>query len=187
MDTLTIEEWESKTALNSHLQASGKESFLIGKDVEASRKFFSFTYESELGDFEIGILSSDLGIKPSGIILKDSKTIIIGHDTFLTGIDLTHNNISFTKTLDGVFYEFVSSGADDHIIVIHELGALKIDYTGLEQWSVSTDIVSDFFIDNNKLSLRMMDDDTVFIINIESGHLIKNDSKESGGGKWGRP
>lgn len=173
---ISMQEWESKTVLEQHLLNSHKQILVVGLDIEAPRKYYSFKLVRTLGITEIGVISSGLGIKPSIIVSETGDTIIVGHDMWITGIDENRCIIKFHKKLDGVFFDFANYA--DKVVVIHELGALEIDYNGNEKWSVATDVVMDFQIAGNKeLYLKMMADESIVSIDLLSGRYDKLDKE----------
>ena len=136
ISSVRIREWESKSALVDHLEGCGLRKALVGVDAEAPRKFYSFSFPSSAGLCEIGILASFHGIEPKVILLNEGKIAVIGLDQWLTGIDTIAATPAFRKRIDGVFYGFLPLPVGDQVIVVHELGALRIDSYGGELWSV---------------------------------------------------
>lgn len=172
-----MNKWESKASLLAHISNSQMPTILIGIDAEAPRDFYSCVISSESNVVEIGIVSSGLGITPRIITLYNEEIAFVGHDTWLTAINVSNLRLIFKKKLNGVFYEFVPINSDDEVIVLHELGAIRIDGVGKEKWAVNTDIVETYALDGSgHMILTVMELGTV-TVDIESGKAVI-DSKE---------
>lgn len=83
--------------------------------------------------------------------------MLVGHDTWLTWIDMEPLTIISSRRLYGVFYEFFPMERDDNIVVIHEIGVLRVDASGGVKWSVDTEIIQEFTKANGSLNLAVMD------------------------------
>jgi hypothetical protein len=169
---LKTKEWDSKSTLLAYLEGSGSRTILIGIEAEGPRKFYSFSFTSEEGSFEIGILSSDLGTKPGIILLKKGQKIFVGHDMWLTCIDTRSVSLDFKRRLNGVFYEFISLDTDDQVVVLHELGIVRFDADGGEVWAVDTDVIEHFYADSQgNATLSMMDQVVKIVVSLDSGKV----------------
>lgn len=170
---IDLKEWESKSALLLHLTTAGDVVLTIGLEAEAPRKFYSFSLQSESGKIEVGILSSGLGIRPVAIMLDGTNKIIVGHDKWLTGIDIDHAKTCFNELLNGVFYEFVTTDSNNEVLIIHELGVIKINTEGKKQWTVDTDVIENYSINEDKeIILTVMDQSNNVIVNPDSGKVL---------------
>lgn len=84
--------------------------------------------------------------------------MLVGHDASLTWIGMEPLTIVSSRRLYGVFYEFLPIQRDDEIVVIHEIGMLRVDASGGIKWSVSTEIIQEWSTDENgNLFLSVMD------------------------------
>lgn len=144
---ISYKKWDSKSELHAHLEEIGHRTLIVGLTAESPRDFFSFSIMSEFGAAEIGVFSSGLGIAPSIVVLDSGQRALVGHDMWLTWIDLQSLSIMKSQRFDGAFYEFLSIDCDDEIIVLHELGALRVDAQGSIKWTVDTDVVEDSRVD----------------------------------------
>ncbi|MEW5816918.1 MAG: hypothetical protein AB1798_16170 [Spirochaetota bacterium] len=170
---ISMKEWESKSALLAHMEDMGANRIaMVGIEAEAPRKFYSFTFAAETGASEIAVLSSGLGIKPQAILLKKGKRAIVGHDMWLTWIDVTSAALILSKRLNGVFFEFLPLNGDDEVIALHELGALRADANGTVIWTVDTDIVERSYLNSQgNLVLTIMDQPTKVVVSLRSGKI----------------
>jgi hypothetical protein len=167
---LRLTEWESKAALTAHLEACGSRRVLVGVDAEAPKKFYSLSLPSEAGPCEIGIVASFHGIEPGVIVLNEGRLAIIGLDQWVTAVDITTTTLVFRKYILGVFFEFIPLPVDDQVLVVHEIGALRLDANGIELWAVSTDIVDEFFLDGQgHLVLTEWDGGAKIFVNVDTG------------------
>jgi len=77
--------------------------------------------------------------------------VLIGHDQSLTWVDVKVAQVTARHHLEGVFYDFVQLG-DLEILVIHELGALKVRVDGTVCWTVPTsDVVVGFHVEDGQV------------------------------------
>ena len=155
---LTPITWESRSALQAHLDASERPTLLVGQKAEAPCAYYSFSATSSHGRANIGLISSGLGIGPVAVFLHQERRMLVGHDTWLTWISMEPLTIASSRCLYGVFYEFLPIERDDEIVVIHQIGALRVDVSGQVKWSVDTEIIQGWRTDANRnLFLSVMD------------------------------
>jgi len=84
--------------------------------------------------------------------------MLVGHDTSLTWISMAPLTIVSSQSLYGIFYEFLPIERDDEIVVIHQIGVLRVDASGQVRWSVDTEIIEEWRTEaNDNLFLRVMD------------------------------
>lgn len=168
----SIKTWDTQSALLDHLEASGARTTLLGRNAEAPRAYYSFVVSSDQGSVEIGVISSGLGTIPAVRVSKNSERALIGHDTWLTWIDLRTLTITLSQRLDGVFFDFLTVDNDDEIVVLHELGILRTNFTGSIKWSVDTDLVENWSTDSHgNLTLKVMDSPSL-VVSLTSGAVL---------------
>ena len=119
--------------LLARLGESGAQTLLVGEDVEAPRRFWSFLVGSGPNAVEIGVISSGHGMAPAVIELDHGLVAIIGHDFSLTWVDLSRPAVTSSRAIGGVFYEFLPVESGDEVIILHELGALRVHFEGGDQ------------------------------------------------------
>lgn len=159
--------WDSKAALCAHLGSTRSSTIVVGLAAEAPRLFYSAT----VGGIELGIYSSGLGPMPAVIALDAGQCAIVGHDATLTWLDLAAERIAAEHRLGGAFFELLSVDLEDQVVVVHELGALRVDATGNVLWSVDTpDVVEDSRLDlRGNLVLSITDQDSPLIVSLRDG------------------
>ena len=159
--------WESKSSLLEHLEVLDTRTLLIGGNSEASRSYCSISLSSHHGPIEIGVISSGLGSSPAAAVFTDGQRALIGHDTWITWVDLETPTIVSSQRLGGVFFEFLA--VDDDLVVLHELGALRANAAGTTKWSVDTDVLESWHVEaDRKLVLTVMDAPAV-CVSLDSG------------------
>jgi hypothetical protein len=162
----TLKEFASRAELEQSLQDVNGVTALIGLDAEAPRKFYAYL-ATETVVKAIGIICSFHGIKPALIFCAHDGTFLVGHDSKITAINSFNGQQKFSLPLNGVFFEFVSCD-NDGVVIVHELGALKIDGSGKSHWNVNTDVIENFNLCEGSLTLQAMDGKRT-VINIHSG------------------
>lgn len=167
MNLARLVQWDSKAALCAHLGSTRSSTIVVGLAAEAPRLFYSAT----VGGIELGIHSSGLGPVPAVIALDAGHRAIVGHDTSLTWLDLAAERIAAEHRLDGAFYEVLPVDLENQVVVVHELGALRIDATGKILWNVDApDVVEESRLDlRGNLVLSMTDQESPLIISLRDG------------------
>jgi hypothetical protein len=143
--------WDSKSEMEEQLRRHGR-ALLIGNDAEAPRLFYTLVLAGD-HPLMIGLCCSGLGIGPRVVTSRSRARLLVGHDCSLTCVDVPDGRIVITLRLDGAFYELIELAADN-VAVIHELGAMKVNFDGAIGWMVSSpDVIKDFNIDRDVLKL----------------------------------
>jgi len=164
--------WESKSVLMAHLESFKPRMIVLGLNAEAPRAYYSFPIALPNGGAEIGIISSGLGTDVAAVLLDGGKRLLVGHDTFVTWIDVHALAVVATQTLGGAFYEFLPLDREDEIVILHELGALRVDAHGVVQWSVDSDIVERSTVDGGeKLILKVANGGRI-TVSLASGAIL---------------
>lgn len=168
MTSKNLKVFDSRARLLQYLETGSAAPIIIGREAESPRKFYAVTC-AELQS-PIGLVLTFHGIEPVVKVVGTSGTVLIGHDCTVTGVNVS-GNVEFSFPLEGVFFEFIDC-EKDRVIVIHELGALKLDSNGNCEWKVHTEIIQHFHIDPpGVLHLELMDADHR-IIDTSSGKEI---------------
>lgn len=169
MMSVELVEWESEAEFRRHFDALGTKAVLVGRESEAPRRFYSCVVAMGLSIFEVGVISSGLGVAPAGVYLNEGHVLIVGHDTWLTWISLAAPAIQCELRLDGVFFEFIPAG-DKDVVAVHELGAIRVAADGGVAWRVDTDVVERFSVDSaGNLVLCIMDRSSPVVVPVRSG------------------
>jgi hypothetical protein len=147
---------DSKAEMQERLRAAPR-SLLVGEATQSPRSFYIIKL-SNPNSLVVGLSLSRLGPLPGVLESQSGDRLLIGHDQVLTWVNVSAGSIIGTLPLDGAFFEFVEPTAKG-VVVIHELGALKVDFDGAVSWAVPTsDIVESFQVENgNVLELRVAD------------------------------
>ena len=166
-------EWESRSALQAYLEANSPSPLIVGQDAEAPRCFYSFTPPNQGQSMRLGVWSSGLGPKPSLAVVGDG-TLVVGHDQAVTWVRRGQRNETSVR-LGGAFFEFIDLGDNDDLLVVHELGVLRIRPDGSTRWSVDTDLIQDWrFTPGGALLLTEMDRSGRTRIDVSVGRLSRN-------------
>lgn len=169
MTSLRWEEWETRSAFRTHFEASEARALVVGEAAESPRRFYSCVVESGRGSTEVGVISSDLGAAPAAVALEQGRVLLVGHDAWLTWVNLDRRACERVRRLSGVFFEFIPV-SDDEVVVLHELGVMRIDSKGGSAWNVDTEVIEDYRVDaSGDLVLSIMDTDSPVVVGIESG------------------
>jgi len=170
---LSPEEWDSKRALEAHLDATHTTSIVLGQNAESPRRFYSLLLEQEKETTTVVVWSSGLGSKPSIAVFPD-ECALVGHDTWLTSLDLKGRTEIRSRRLGGVFYEFLPLHREHEVLVIHELGVMRVDLGGSVIWAVDTEVIEGWEVsETGDLTLTIMDRNERLGIRVDSGERFK--------------
>lgn len=171
---LEIKEFPSLFALEASLKKDGLNFLFLGSNAENPRKFFSVELPAPLKGRGVGIISSGLGVKPAAKLSKDGKQLLAGHDFYFSIIDLQTFKITFSVSLESVFFSFLPTEEDDFAIILHELGLVKFNFEGNRKWAVHTDVIEDYrLLDTRKIVLKTMESENEIIVDLEAGTILK--------------
>lgn len=158
--------WDSKLGLLAHLEASATRTLLLGQGTEAPRNYYSFSVTSGA---EIGVISSGLGTEPAAVLLQREQRALVGYDTWVVAIMSDTLAVVATLRLGGVFYEFLPIDSNDEVVLVHEIGVLRIDGSGAVKWSVDSGIVSGCRLDGRGRLIISLMDGTSLAVSLDSG------------------
>ncbi len=69
-----------------------------------------------------------------------------------------------------MFFDFIECETNTVFVAIHELGAVKFEFTGAKRWSISTDILENWLkVPGDKLILHQQNDGKEIVVDMESG------------------
>src|SRR5262245_38015691 len=182
--------WESKSTLLAHLAGDGEwhsfrqqverlakegrgpRTLVVGLNAEAPGAEYSFSVASRCGQGEIGVIVS--GLRPVAVLMDSGRRVLVGHDRRVTWVDVQTLAVVTSRKLGGVFFEFLPVDREEEIVVLHELGALRVDVNGAVNWSIDAgDIVEDGSIDaKGNLILRVMDGSRL-VVSLASGTVSR--------------
>lgn len=170
---LSRRSWESKSALAEHLNAHHDRALLLGEDSEAPRAYYSFSAASTRGSVEIGIVSSDLGAKPIAILLGQEEYMLVCHDFWLRSVEMSRPAVIKRQRLGGLAFEFLPVEGDDEIIVLHEIGMLRVSRKAEVKWSVDAyDIVTGWTNDGKGNIILTVMDGPALMVSLSSGSTV---------------
>ena len=162
-------QWDSKSAVLAHLSESHLPHVLVAAPDEAPRRFDSFAVAASASEFEIVVFSANASTRPQVLELDGHRRALVGFDSFLCWIDLARATVGPLLRIEGIFFEFIPVERRDHVVVVHELGALRVDSTGNVLWRADTDVVESFRMEADTLVLELMDATEVRRVLLASG------------------
>ncbi len=147
--SITLKLFGSKSELLEHLRTARTRTVLIGADVaEAPRDVYSVMWMTSAGaPIEIGLVTDSVAPRPALHALAGGKILLVGYDTHVAGVEIATAAVRFQIELWSPFFEFFRGPSDDSAIVVHEIGATMVDAEGAKRWSVSTDILDEWYDD----------------------------------------
>jgi hypothetical protein len=152
---VTLERIDSRSELQECLRKAGH-SILLGGEDEGTKEFFV----AAMAPCSIGICSQGHGPKPANLLDEANGGVWFGYNSNIASIDLCKCCPRFRVTLDGVFFTILGQMGDGSVIVIHELGACRINRSGDVLWSFTTDVVLDFADGGDVVHVRTEEGET---------------------------
>lgn len=171
--TIEIASLDMEDELRSKLTAT---SLLLGEDVEDKSKFYLLTFSLDCGrarspQFRLGICSEDGSLVPTILPLPEDELVIIGFNKEIVGWSSINKVCSFRLILDSLFASFLNLPKQGCILGIHEIGVVAITKAGQELWRYDKDVVTEYFVENDKLRLKFMDTPPIWL-RLSDGQIV---------------
>lgn len=174
MTSIAWQEWETRSELRTHLEETQKQVLLVGEGAKYPERFYSCLVASGCRSVEIGVVLTFYGIAPAATLLSREQVLVVGHDCEVTWVGLDALEIRARLNLFGcVFFEFIPLN-DDEVLVLHEIGVVRIDSSGHSAWSVGTDIIEGWRFDaSGDLILSIWDPKATIGVRLDSGKTFR--------------
>lgn len=140
-------------AMLRHLSKCHAGSIVLGQDQEVPNRFDVVTATHVKTDekFGIGICSSNVSIPPACLPLAKENLLLIGYNSKVAAVELRTNRLRFDVELPFLFYFMFFYDAGETVVIVHEIGVDVVTLTGDIVWQQSTDIVSHYYIEGEKI------------------------------------
>jgi hypothetical protein len=168
---MEVVEWDSRSSLMEYLDGSDENSRLLD-NVEAPKRFYSLSARRVDTEFRLGFISANFGIKPAAIQVRDN-CVLVGYDQSVTAVDLSTGAPKFDVRLLAPFYHFVTLSQCDHVIVVYEIGLVKLSIGGQIEWDLETEIIESVELDRDRLVVKRMGSSEPLIISMTSGKTME--------------
>ena len=166
--SVPLESWDSKNLLLNHI-AKCPRSIVIGVDVEAPRAYYSCSIANIKNPIQVGIVVNQTST-PAVLLLPGSCHLLIGHDQSVSVVDIGSAELQSTSLLEGVFFEFLRDDVHSQMLAVHELGVVAVSKHGEVLWRyITSDILEDWIVAGDCLSLTVTDGDTPLVLSLCSG------------------
>ncbi len=170
------ESFDNVSDLEYVLKGKYEKWLILGSKHPVINECYLLKSDSNELDFGLGIAVTGTGIMPKILLVENYQTVYIGFDSYIAAVSTIRPSSTIASRLselDGVFFDMFLL-KNGNICVIHEIGAQVFtrDLTGI--WSVGTDIISDWVINDEQgiLSLTEMDTGKVINISISTGAIL---------------
>ncbi len=151
---------------------------ILGSNHQSISECYALESDSNELNFGLGVAISGTGITPKILLIENYQTVYIGFDSYIAAVPTIQSSSSIESRLSKLNYVFFDMFLlkNGNICVISELGAQVFTRDLTEIWSVFTDIVSDWVVNDEKgiLSLTEMDTAKVINISISTGAVLSN-------------
>jgi hypothetical protein len=118
--------------------------------------FFCVKAESDEGRLYIGILSQGSGVQPSWIL--SGGNLLVGYNEQVAVFSIINSALVVVVNLLSLFFEFITHPSLQHICVLCETAVAAISSEGEIKWRVDTDVICDHTINNEVITLQLMDE-----------------------------
>ncbi|MFJ7647695.1 hypothetical protein ACIQ1H_09105 [Lysinibacillus sp. NPDC097279] len=159
-------EYDSKSILEENIDVN--QSILINDDCLEKRKFYGLSDKST-DCLIIGLFGELHGIDPSALFIDSVNCILINIDKRIYCIELDSKEVKWMKELDSIVYE-MKKVPDFSFIAICELGVIRFTYAGEKLWEYTSDVITDFELNSNSLSI--FTDEGDYSISLDKGSLV---------------
>lgn len=174
-EILRATSWDSRIALTNKLRDEPS-SILLEGEKGVARRYYSFSVNGNNLRLLIGVATAGLGTDPIALLFESGRCALVGYDTWLSWIDVSSANVVSTRALSGVFYKFVEVPQADEIVVIHEIGVVRVDANGAVKWSVDTDIIEESSADANGNLIVHQFDGPLLKISMSTGVVLHGEA-----------
>ncbi|WP_185182577.1 hypothetical protein [Mycoavidus sp. B2-EB] len=149
---------------------------ILGSNHEAIYECCSLESDSDEFDFGLGIAVAIRGVTPKALLVESYQTVYIGFDSYIAAVSTDRSTSTIENLLFrlyGVFFELLLL-KNGNLCIIHEIGAQVVTKELTEIWSVPTDIVSDWVLNEEQgiLSLTEVYSGKVINISISTGAIV---------------
>lgn len=174
--TIKVTSLKTEDELRSRLKACTYKSLLLGEDTEDKSKFYLLAFSLDCGrigsrQIELGICTEDGSLAPHLLLVPEVELVVIGFNKEVVGIRPKDEIYSFRLVFDSLFSSFLHVPHQGFILGIHEIGVIAFTNTGQELWRYDKDVVTEYFVEKDRLSLRFMDSPSVSLC-LSDGRVV---------------
>lgn len=167
------ESYDSVREMKYWFQDKYEKWLILGSNHEAVSECYSLESDSNELAFGLGIAVTGTGITPKILLIENYQTVYIGFDYYIAAVSTIQSSSTIESRLfrlDGVFFDLLLL-ENGNLCIIHEIGAQVVTR---DIWSVGTDIVSDWVINDEQgiLSLTEMFTEKIISISISTGAIL---------------
>lgn len=145
--------------------------FFLGSENQSANNFYSVDLDFLNSKCGLGVATAIGAVKPKAIFVDGPKTVIVGFDSFISAVSFDKISglatASRTIKLDAVFVDMVFL-ENKNICVIHELGAEIITPELTNISSVTTDLISDWDVDQDHRIFSLTEAESGAVIRFSS-------------------
>jgi hypothetical protein len=174
--TIEVTSLETENELRNRLRACTSGGLLLGEDKEDKSKFYLLIISLDCGksgsrQFGLGIFSEEGSLAPHLLLLPEDELMILGFNKEAVGIRPRDGMYSFRLVFDSLFSSFLHLPQQGFILGIHEIGVIAFTKTGRELWRYDKDVVTEYFVEKDRLNLRFMDSPSV-LLRLSDGRVV---------------
>lgn len=152
------------------LQDKYKKWLILGSNHQSINEYYLLESDSNELDFGLGVAVAGTGIKPKVLFVDGYQTVYVGFDSYIAAVSTIQPSSTIENRLfrlDGVFFDLLLL-KNGNLCIIHEIGAQVVTKELTEIWTVGTDIVSDWVINDKQGILSLTEMETGKVINIST-------------------
>lgn len=138
MSNVLLEKVSSVQSLNKRLVVCENKTQIVGIDsVFPDSYYFSSVEFSDGQSISFGIITSVIGVAPKIFVSNDSGIVLVGFDRFVATIDRNGSVWSDYISVNGAVLDIIAVPDTAAVIVIDDIGALRLDLPNSERWYYS--------------------------------------------------
>lgn len=171
---LQIATVDSRNVLLDKLKQCVKGYVILGDNSEQEKDFYLvklFSQEDGNEYFGIGIISEGHGLQPNIMVNHLENSIFFGFNKEVVLFNCLNKVVVKRYQIDSLFYNFVNLAEQNCVLVVHELGIIKITINGEKIWNYTSEIICGLRLDNNAIEL-FLEEGSHIHLSLSSGKRI---------------
>ena len=158
--TVELGRWEGWHEMSRYVAECELGNVVLGEDAEYYSDYHSATVRPGLNGlrcFGIGLVSEGHGLEPHLLLRPSTGELIFGLNRQAVWVSVEERRIVSRIQLNSPFRAFLPIERHNTLLILHEVGVLALYERDQEAWRYDGDIVSNYWVEGEKLHLEFMD------------------------------
>lgn len=150
MNAIQLKEVDSCGELQELLRVRGGK--LIG-DPRGADHCYLLEIPEGLGYIPLGLAAQTHGLEPAVVLLPRTTTLLALHGMVISRVNGADGALIYSMKLDMPAYEFLRIEENGAVVILHELGLIKLSDTGEVVWTQDTYVVEGHSVSGDIVTL----------------------------------